>query len=240
MTDAPAKLVIRRHNPRRSALLWAAGALVGGALLLASYDRGRHDAGYDREAAARQRSALQAQAAQLEQSNQTLRTRVAELETRGLGQVQERADLARTIGELQAQVARQSQELEFFRGVVTPGEATIAVRIQQVRITAGTGAGHFRLRLTLVQTAHAEHAVSGALALKVDGRLAGQVDSLDLPALTGGRESEEKFSFRYFQTLDDEIELPANYRPERLSAEITAGDKAPPLTQSFPWRLDAS
>jgi len=48
----------------------------------------------------------------------TLRRQVAELDTLKAGQADERREVGRTIGELQAELARQKQQLEFFRGIV--------------------------------------------------------------------------------------------------------------------------
>ena len=51
-------------------------------------------------------------------ANRELRTRLAELDTIRIGRAREQAEVARTIGDLQAQVARQAQELAFYRGIV--------------------------------------------------------------------------------------------------------------------------
>lgn len=240
MADTPTQLVIRRRKPVRTALLFTCALLFGAIAVYGVYELGRFDAGYDRQAVSQQRTEYELKLQKLEQVNQGLRTRLAELETTRTGAAQERTELARTIGELQAQVTRQAEKLAFFSNLVTAGEP-VGVRIQELRITPGAVPGRFRLELTLVQTARPDKDVSGVVALRIEGKLGGQTNNLDVNPLTVGQPKEQKFSFRYFQKLEDEIDLPANYRPERLVAEITSSMKAvAPTTQSFPWRIDAS
>ena len=82
-----------------------------------------------------QRTEQEVEIEHLEKTNHELRTKLAELDTIRVGRSREQAEVARTIGDLQAQVARESQELAFYRGVVTQGAAEIGVKIGQVRLS---------------------------------------------------------------------------------------------------------
>jgi hypothetical protein len=256
MTELPALLVVRRATPLKRGLLIAAVGLAGLAALYLAYERGRFDGGYDRIAAAQQRADLTGQIARLQKANAALNARVAELDTAGVGRAQERAELARTIGDLQAQVARQTQQLEFYRSVLSANPTSHAegLELQQVRITPGATAGHFEVHLTLLERTRPEADTKGTLQLSVQGTSAGKSATLDQAALTDGKTREQAFSFRYFKNLDEEITLPQGFRPERLTVQAQAqphsrgtahavpsgdGDPAGPLAQSFPWRVDA-
>jgi chromosome segregation ATPase len=81
------------------------------------YELGRYDAGYDRLAVAQQRAELEAAIEHLKQDNHELNLRLAEIDTQRIGWAREQAEVSRTIGDLQAQVARQAQDLAFYRGV---------------------------------------------------------------------------------------------------------------------------
>ena len=109
--------------------------LVGVFALYVVYELGRYNAGYDRQAVAQQRTELEVQIEQLEKANREMRTQLAELDTIRIGRAHEQAEVARAIGDLQAQVARQSQELAFYRGVVAQGAVPLGVKIQQLHIT---------------------------------------------------------------------------------------------------------
>ena len=98
-----------------------------------------------------------------------LRAKVAQLESSTVGQTREREEVQRTIGELQAQVARANQELAFFRGIVTQNANSAEVKIQQARMVATATANKFRIRVTLVQPMKPDTVVSGVVVLSVDG-----------------------------------------------------------------------
>lgn len=243
MTELPANLVIRRARPGRALVLASVGVILGAAALYAAFEIGRYEGGYDMLAATRQRSQLEATAGRLERANGALRKQLAQLDTMRVGGTQERAELAHTIGELQSQVASQSQQLEFYRGVVSHGlsrdDLAIGLKIQELRITAESPAsGHYEVHLTLLQTARPQAAVSGTFRLSVEGRMQGKAETLDLPALGG--KVEQPFTFRYFQSITQDIAVPSGFAPDRLTVEVRAG-KMPvtPLIQTFPWRVEA-
>ena len=58
-----------------------------------------------------------------------------------MAEVRERSELARTIGELQAQVEHQQQDVEFYRGMLAqPGQQdTVSVGVQQFHIATAAG-----------------------------------------------------------------------------------------------------
>jgi len=240
MAEVPRNLVIRTHAPVRRMAITVAFVVIGIFALYVVYELGRYDAGYDRLAVSQERSELEVKLEALAKTNRELRTKLAELDTIRIGRNQERAELARTIGELQAQVGRQATDLQFYRGLVSPGTSTVGVKIQQLRIGAGEGPNRFKVRMTIVQSGQPADAVKGAVTLKVEGDTSGTPTSLDYAALTGGKESEHSFNFRYFENFDQEVGLPEGFRPERLTVEVSSDRKGvTPLTQSFLWRVDA-
>ncbi len=248
MTELPAHLVVRRAAPLKRVLLVVAVALTGAAALYLAYERGRYDGGYDQVAAAEQQESLRGEIAKLTKRNGALSARVAELDTLRIGRAQERAELARTIGDLQAQIARQSQEIAFYRSVLSEGAAARGegLELRQVRITPGAVAGHFDVHLTLLERTQPEVDTKGMLELSVEGSEGGKPVTLDEAALTGGTIHEQVFGFRYFQTIEQEVSLPQTFHPERLTVEVRPrprpaahdGKSEALLVQSFPWRVD--
>lgn len=242
VSELPAKLVVRRAAPLRRLMLAAAIVAVLAALYL-SYELGRHEGGYDVMAAARQRNALQATIGKLEKANSDLSARVAQLDTLRVGRAQERTELGHTIGELQAQVARQTQEIEFYRSVMSEGTMPrgAGLELRQVRITPGTAAGLYEVHLTLLERTRPEAEAKGTLRLSVDGSRDGKSVTLDEAALTGAKSAMQPFSFRYFERFDQEIALPPGFQPQHLVLEAQAAgrDSSAPLTQTFPWHVEA-
>ncbi len=241
----PANLVVRRVAPLRSLVLLTVCTVAGALALYIIYELGRYDGGYDRLAAAEQRSVLRVQIEKLESTNRQLRTQLAELDTLRIGRSQERSELAHTIGDLQSQVARQSQELAFYRDVVSQRigsgpDAASGLRIEQLHITPADAAGQYRVRIVVLGSAHPEAQMSGTYVLSLDGQAGGKPQTLDFAALTGGQVHQQPFSFRYFGNLQQDIAIPAGFQPQRLTVQIEPAHDSgnTPATQSFPWSVE--
>jgi hypothetical protein len=240
--EIPGKLVVRTYAPARRWIVLAIVLLLAGLALYVMFELGRYKAGYDAMQAAAQRDGLTHQIDQLEREQRELRVQLAAAEQASVGESRERAEVARTIGELQAQVARDQQEMEFYRGLVAqPGQpAGDAVRVQQFRIAALPGDQHYALRFSLSRQQRPEEAISGTIAISVDGSRDGGTASADLAAMTGGK-NELAFNFRYFATIEQQVTLPGDFKPERVTIEVRPGRKGvAPYRQTFVWNADPS
>ena len=236
-----APLVVRQRAPALRTALLTAAILVGLFAMYVVYELGRYDAGYDRQAAAQQRTELEVRIEHLEKDNRELRTRLAESDTIRAGRTREQAEVARAMGELQAQVARQSQELAFYRGVVAQNANTLGVKIEQLHITAGKRPATFIVHMSLVRSGRADGAASGTVHLSLDGTTDGRARSLDLGALSGGQVRELRYNFRYLQNFDQDVAVPLAFKPEQLVVEVQSSrHDVAPLSQTFLWTIEAS
>src|ERR1700722_5484432 len=151
-SDGRPNLVIRAHSPARRLIIIGVITLIAAFALYVVYELGRFNAGYDRLEVAQQRTELEVEIERLGKTNRELRTQLAELDTIRIGRAREQAEVTRTIGELQATVARQTQELSFYRGIVAQGATAVGVKVQQIHITAGAKPQHFLVHLALVRS----------------------------------------------------------------------------------------
>jgi len=241
-SDGRPSLVIRSHAPARRLIIVGVLSVIAAFALYIVYELGRFNAGYDRLAVAQQRTELEVEIERLGKSNRELRTQLAELDTIRIGRAREQAEVTRTIGDLQAQVARQTQELAFYRGIVAQGAGAVGVKVQKVNITAGSKAQRFMVHIALVRTVRPDSVAIGSLGLSIDGSMTdGKALTLDLPALTPGKQKELPFNFRYFENLDQDVALPVGFQPEKVAVEVRSNKKdVAPASQSFLWTVDAS
>ena len=241
-SDGRPSLVIRSHAPARRFIIVGVLSVIAAFALYIVYELGRFNAGYDRLAVAQQRTELEVEIERLGKSNRELRTQLAELDTIRIGRAREQAEVTRTIGDLQAQVARQTQELAFYRGIVAQGAGAVGVKVQKVNITAGSKAQRFMVHIALVRTVRPDSVAIGSLGLSIDGSMTdGKALTLDLPALTPGKQKELPFNFRYFENLDQDVALPVGFQPEKVAVEVRSNKKdVAPASQSFLWSVDAS
>jgi len=240
-SDGRPSLVVRTHAPARRVIVLAVLVVLALFALYVVYELGRYDAGYDRLAVAQERTELEVDIEHLEKSNRELRTQLAELDTIRVGRAKEQAEVARTIGDLQAQVARQTQELAFYRGIIAQGASAVGVKVQQLHISAGNKPLKFVVHISLVRSVRPDSVATGAMGMSIDGEADGKATTVDLAALTAGKQHELPFNFRYFENVDQEVALPNGFKPEHVAVEVRSSHKdVAPVTQTFAWAVDAS
>jgi hypothetical protein len=231
-------LVIRPQRPWLRRLIWIAALAVLPVAFYLMYELGRFDGGYDRLTVGQNRRELEVEIERLQKANAELRGQVAELETGRMSHQQESSELARSVAELQAQVARQSQDLAFYRGIVGSTIGAPTIKVQRFQVHPGTEPRHHRLRLVLVQAVRPDNVVAGTVALTVQGTERGKPVTYSLSRLTADGRDQLPFSFRYVQDLDQEIVLPDGFQPARVSVEVRAsGRSGAPFNQSFDWAV---
>jgi hypothetical protein len=240
----PGKLVVRTHAPARRWMILGSALLLGAVALYLAFEMGHRQAGFDGIQATQQRAALQSRLASQDQTIHELRVQLAADATAQVSQIRERTELARTIGELQAGLARAQQDLEFYRAIANPAAASRqgSVRVQQFRILTADAASHtFTLRFALVRGTKPEETTTGALGVTVDGERAGAATSLSLASLSTEKTKQLPYSFRYFTNMEQSVTLPADFRAERVTIEIRpAQHSTPPYRQTFVWNPDAT
>ena len=239
MPGLPPKLVVTTYAPTRRWVTIAVLVLIVAGGIYGMFEFGRYRAGYDVVAGLKQRTELRSEISTLETTIFDLRAKVAQLESSTVGQTREREEVQRTIGDLQAQVARANQELAFFRGIVTQNANSAEVKIQQARMVATATANKFRIRVTLVQPMKPDSVVSGVVVLSVEGLVDGKPGRADFATLSGGKRREIPFTFRYLENIEEEITMPPGMKPEQLLVEIRSNRRgSSPVQQSYVWSVD--
>lgn len=219
------------------------GVALGVSLVLATlagvYAIGRAQATFDGRAAIADEAGLRAALTAREAEVAKLRREVAELDTLKVAQERERQEVSRTIGELQAEVARQSQQLEFLRGVVGRAGPAAEVTIRQVRVIASAAPGRYRLRIALAQPGRPDRTVAGSVRVGIEGQRGGRTVRLDLREVTAQRVAQLSYRFQYFENIEVEIVLPNGFSPERVVVDVRpAGRNVPPAAQTVLWSID--
>jgi len=233
------QLIIRRHAPLRRSLVLVLLVVVGAVLLYGMYEWGRYEAGHNQVAVLLERRQLAAHAESLEQENIELRSRIAAVDTSRDVDRKSYADVERTLGELQAQVLRQSEELAFYRGIVAPADGIGGLRIQRFTVQPGGSDRHFRLRLVLVQALRQDALISGTVNVEIEGSLNQVPTRLPLSEATSEEQPVDRlpFSFRYFQNVEHDVMLPEGFEPLSINVEVRSA-RQPAVRQSFPWQID--
>lgn len=234
------QLVVRYDAPWRRRAVFV-GMIVGGILLFyGTYEWGRFDGGYSVVATVQERREHKAEMATLKEENNALRAQVASGDTARSVEHRSYADVEKSLGDLQAQVQRQREELAFYRGIVSPEDGVGGLRIQRLDVLSGAVVGHYKVRLVLMQSMRQDSIVSGTIKLELEGSQNKQPIRLTLADVGGQtRDSGEvAFSFRYFQNIEQDVVLPEGFEPMAIDVEVRSS-RQQPLHQSFPWTTRA-
>jgi hypothetical protein len=240
--EIPGKLIVRTYAPARRWVIVAILLLLGSLALYVAFELGRYKAGYDAMQSASERDALQAQIVQLQQQAREMRVQLAAAEEARVAEGRERSEIARTIGELQAQVERQQQDVEFYRGLVAqPGQKDdVLLGVQQFHVAPLPGNQAYALRFSVNRLIRPGEALNGVFGITIEGTNDGNPTSADLAALTGGK-NELPFNVRYTTSINQEVILPPDFKPERVTIELRPATKGVgPYRQTFVWNVDPS
>ena len=214
-------------------LLVALGAWLG-------HTQGQRSAGHDAAREASTRRELAAQLERVEAENKSLHARVAELEMARRLDRDAYGQVERTLGDLQSQLARQSDDLAFYRSIVSPADGIQGLRIQRFEVLPGAEPREVVLKLTLVQAMRHESIVSGLAQITLNGMRNGAPARYTVGELLGRPRAQLPFSFRYFQAVEQAVVLPEGFEPYETDVRLQSSKVPRPVQQVFPWQPPAT
>jgi hypothetical protein len=230
-----------RYRPLWRHRLLVAGSVVGGLLLLyVMYEWGRFEGGYSKFAEVQRRRELNAKIEALQDENEKLRADVAAGELARNVDRKAYADVEKNLADLQAQVLKHREELTFYRGIVSPEDGIGGLRVQRFQIVPGSADSHYVLRLVLVQSMRQDAVANGSVSIQLEGMRDSKPAQLSLSDVgrTARADGLIPFQFRYFQNLEQVIEVPAGFEPRAVTVEVRS-TKLAPVRESYPWKVQA-
>jgi hypothetical protein len=236
MADFFGKLVVRAYaSPKRRAwFLGTAGALAA-LVLYGMFELGRHDAGYRVVDSVRAAWASSARVRGLEAENARLREQLTAADVGRRIDRESYKQVQSSVGDMQSQIARLTQDLSFYRGLVQP-DSLVHVKVQQMQIVPVT-AGRYQVKFVLMQTGKPDNNVAGTLSMAIQGLVAGKPQTLKFSDVSVDRRGALAYSFRYFADYDEAVQLPPAFEPTRIYVELFAArDSTHGFRQAFVWK----
>lgn len=238
MAKVNASLVVRPHRPWRLWLLLALLPLILAAVAKGALEYGREQAGLDMDGLEQRNGELLGRLDALETENRKLREQTVTLER--AAQVDRGAydEVRGDLDTLQGVIADLTEELAFYRSIVSPDDVQPGLRVQELLITPG-GERLFRYRLVLTQVLNHDRRAEGWVDLTVEGFEEGEAERYSFDELGGER--RPRFGFKYFQNVEGDIRLPEGFSPTRVVVEVTptgGGSKkkrAKSFSRTFDW-----
>jgi hypothetical protein len=229
-------LVIRPRS-KRSGAIYAALGIACVLLLWGTYEAGRATAGFSIARWFAERSALRTQLDDLARRNAELEARLAAAEIAKRVDREAYAQVEKSLADLQSRLGEQSQELAFYRGIVSPTDGLAGLRVQRLLVLPGGEAHRYRVRVVLIQAARNDAMIAGSVGISIDGVQAGRALSLPFEEIRVA-DKPLAFSFRYFQEIETELRLPEDFTPQRVQVEVRSKSATAPVRQSFTWKVE--
>ncbi len=220
----------------------ARGGIVAGigALLLVVwwiYDLGKLHGVTELESVRTKNAILDTRNDRLAKDMAGLREQVAILERSSQIDRQAAADVKSDLGQLEEELQAAREEVEFYRGIVSPGDVKPGLRIHRFMLEEGAMTGEYHYDLVLTQLKRNDRFVSGVVDWRIIGSTPDYQTEIGLERVTEPAVKELKFRFRYFQDLAGTIRLPEDFTPEKvvLTIKPSGKGKTEPIVQNFDW-----
>ena len=122
---------------------------------------------------------------------------------------------------------------------LSPADGIQGLRIHRFEVSPAAGPREFKLALTLIQAMRHESLASGLVQIALAGLTANRPARHTVGELLGRPRAQLPFSFRYFQTIEQNVTLPTDFEPLEVEIEVRSSKLKSPVRQNFPWKLPA-
>ena len=213
-------------------LLFSVGALVGGFLLGMAQNQFRL-------------LSLQDSSQELQQSLEQLRAENAKLQRQAINlgrghaiDQQSLAEARKTIEQLENRITRLKGDVTFYRNIMAPATSSTGLQVQSASLRQMPGTRRFSYKLVLAQIGDNRKFIQGVAAVNLIGTHNSKKEVLPLRDVSSQvKELGIDFKFRYFQDIEGEMVLPADFVPEEIQVVAQAqGSASARVERTFQWR----
>lgn len=196
------------------------------------YNYGLSTAGFQRWSAAQKEEHLRDQLKRQAAENADLREKLAQAQRSVQMNDTAFQDLDRSLKSSAQEIVKLREELNFYRNIISPADKKSGLRIQNLSIEPTGTANQYKYKLVLIQALKHEKTIDGSATFEIIGVRAGQDSVVSIP---GADEHAIKVSFKYFQDIEGQFELPKNFKPRRVKVHVKPTRGAPPVEESYAW-----
>ena len=193
--------------------------LLAIALAWWAYDHGLEFAGFHRGQAEQELSRLHDQVAKLTDEKAELTNQVAQYERKI--QIEQASNQATSeqLKNLADENVHLQEDLVFFQNLTAAGGKEGELGVHRLTLERDKIPGEYRLRMLLVQSGQRAKIFSGSYQLVATVVENGQSSSHVFPRDESGN-AQFKLSFRYYQRIEQNIQLPPNVQLENVQVRI--------------------
>lgn len=230
------RMVVVPHRP------WLRYAFVSGVLITAAlgFTFGYLDAAEEFATTSADNQQLALELADTRDELQRLRSQVAISGRTSIMDQRANEEVQETINSLRQRVMQLEQDVMFYRQVMTPELSEPGLIIAEFTVQPSNLPGTYQYRAVFRQAGAGDRELKGKVQIDVLGTRAGEKALVPLQELVFGAETVNTvLNFRYFQNIEGELVLPADFQP--MQVEIRAESMEPQqrkLEKLFNWTVE--
>ncbi|MBD3618355.1 MAG: hypothetical protein HUJ28_02655 [Chromatiales bacterium] len=200
------------------------------------YQYGYLKSGYDARSADEHLLALRERVDYLTRQNRELTQQVAQLERSRVIEAEAATQVSTALSAMETEMLELREELSFYRSIVSPSKMEPGLHIQRLELERGEAEGEYHYKLVLTLVRGNNRVARGTVDMRVSGQIGGESRTLGLAEIDPG--AELRFSFKYFQSLEGTLLLPAGFQPRKLEVKVDASDRRlDDIDTSYDWNV---
>ena len=230
------KMVVVPYRPWRRAVSGLAVLVILAGSVLGGYWYGVQDAADSRAELAQ----LRQQVVDVQTENDSLRLEVATLDRAIVMDRQANDEIQVTIAELRDYASQLEQDNAFYRQAMTSEFEDVGLVIGQMELQGTADEGRYRYKIVLRQEESDGEYLTGHVNVDVVGERAGDKTVLALRDVSEQQEALDiRLRFRYFQEIEGELVLPADFEPRQIDINAVAtAPMAKSISKSYSWVVE--
>ena len=234
------QMVVVPYRPRRRALFITVLVSVVAASVVSGFLYGYCQGLSAQGAVQDERDKLKAELSALRIQNTDLSRQVAILDRSSMVDQRATAEVQATIRNLREQLAQLQQDVVFYRQVVSSDTVDTGLIVGQMNIYGTSDPGRFRYKLVMrQQDAGGDSYLRGHVNVNLVGRRGDEQMIFALRDISDEQDQLDiRLGFKYFQTIEGELALPAGFEPERIQiAAVATEPVGKSIDQYFSWMV---
>lgn len=233
MSKAHLGFKVRQHNPWR---IWMGAGLII-VLMAVMFLAGRAYQSYELGQLKLLQQTLESRIAELEQLNDSLVDKNAQLASSSRIEHDAYENANQSMVKVQKELLALKEQLVFYQGIVSPEKLSLGINIQAFELSKKNDLGLYSYKLVLTKRGKSNRYVKGTIDMAIKGQQEDKQKELPMKQVKQGyKEKDFKFTFRYFQVFEGEVLLPDNFEPYDIELRIKpATSKIKNFTETFSW-----
>ncbi len=230
-------LIVKSNHPLRRFIKPAIGVVI---LLCAwmGYQYGLVQAGYKGAEVSEERDLLNERIDTLLKERKQLNEQLTTLKRTQAIDREAYDEVRDNLKSLQEEILELREEVDFYRGIVSPSERMAGLNIQTFKIEPAGEEHLYHFNLVMTQVLNNDRFVRGVVNVFVQGVQDGEPQSLEFEDISPNKSVTTSFRFRYFQQMEGDVRLPEGFVPRVINVEIAPKGRKK-ISKSFTWQVVA-